>query len=99
MIRILVEISSVDEKVKDYVLQEYIQRCKRRHHLAFFQWRTFFSNMIQTYPSSCHLGRPVMREIMQGIVDDIMVGGVEMNDNYSIQERTVKMGAFCPIYN
>ena len=38
-----------------------------------------------------------MKEIIKGIVDDVMVRGVQMNEEFSIQDRTVKMGAFCPI--
>ena len=38
-----------------------------------------------------------MKGIMQDIVNDILVNGVKMNEKYPMQDRTVKMGAFCPI--
>jgi hypothetical protein len=38
-----------------------------------------------------------MEEVITGIVDEIMVSGIQMNDDYTMQDKTVKLGAFCPI--
>ena len=38
-----------------------------------------------------------MEEVITGIVDEIMVQGIQMNEGYTMQDRTVKLGAFCPI--
>ena len=41
--QILDDMLNIDNRLRDFLLQKYIERCQRVHALAFFQWRAQFS--------------------------------------------------------
>jgi hypothetical protein len=43
MKRLLEEFKYIDPKVLDFLLKSYIRQCKKKHALAFLEWRIHFS--------------------------------------------------------
>ena len=43
MINFLKKVILIDKSIVDYLIKNYIVKCKQKHSLAFFQWRLYFN--------------------------------------------------------
>lgn len=40
---LLIEIQKINREVVEYLLKSFVAQCKKKHSIAFFEWRLYFS--------------------------------------------------------
>jgi len=64
MKRLLQEIRSVKPQIREFVLQNYIKQCRKKHAIAFIEWRLHFSKMRAENDSSTQMEDDEIQEII-----------------------------------
>lgn len=99
MKHILESLKTVKPQIVRFLLQEYVKQCKKRHAIAFFQWRVYFSTARKENDAGCQLSKEEVLEIMQERIQHFEKESAAFLQSFNLTDQTVELGAFTPIRN
>lgn len=96
---IMESIKCVRPEIVRFLLRAYVRQCKKRHAIAFFQWRIHFSLARKESNASCQLETEEVLEILNDRIAFFEKESSALLQSFNMTDQTVEVGAFTPIRN
>lgn len=94
---ILSQIRNVKDEIISFVLKSYIRQCKKRHALAFLEWRIHFSQSRRENEAECQLSTKEIEKIIFDRVAYAERESAALLETFDLNDETVILGNFCSV--
>ena len=94
---ILSQVRNVKEEVITFLLKSYIRQCKKRHALAFMEWRIHFSQARRLNDAGCQMSIQDIEEIISDRVAYAERESTALLSTFDLKDDTVILGNFCSV--
>ena len=93
---LLNRVMKVKKEIQHYVLTKYIDQCRKKHTIAFIEWRLHFSSMRLNNNHSAQMEISDIEEIIDTRLDQLKNDFVTCVNQFKINDQTIIDG-YCPI--
>lgn len=97
MLKLLKLILEIPLHIKYFVLQQYIKQCRKRHAIAFIEWRLHFSSARKGNSDSTQMENEDVQEIITDRCEYLAKEFKSITKHFQMLPDTVRKGALIPI--
>lgn len=94
MKHLIMLIQKVNPDVVEWLLTHYIKQCRKKHAIAFIEWRLHYSKNRTDSNSACQLDNKEIQDIITDRVEYVRKDFHQALESYHITDQTLQSGAF-----